>query len=83
MSTSSRGGRGARDGFLCSGSLSRHFLNMKWLTVREVCETAAIARPTLYRYWTLGSGPRFVQRGSRRLVRADWLDDWMFSLEVA
>lgn len=55
----------------------------EWLTTSEAAQMARMSRATLYRYWALDMGPRYVQRGSRRLVRSDWLTDWLLSQEAA
>ena len=33
--------------------------------------------------WAYGEGPRHSQVGNRRLVREDWLQDWLMAGEVA
>lgn len=53
------------------------------MTPDEVCERVGIGRTALYGLWRDGKGPRFSQVGRRRLVREDWLEDWLISCEVA
>ena len=55
----------------------------EWLTVDQVCKQAHIGRTYLYVRWAAGDGPRFSQVGGKRLVRADWLGDWLLMAEVA
>jgi len=52
----------------------------EYLTVNEVTLRARCSRATLYRHWASGTGPRFITR-PRRLVRADWLNDWLLESE--
>lgn len=52
----------------------------EFLTIKEVTVRARCSRATLYRRWASGTGPRYVNR-TRRLVRADWLDDWLLESE--
>lgn len=54
-----------------------------WLTVNTATAEAGISRATLYRYWSLGVGPRYsTTPGGRRRVRVDWLNDWFLDREV-
>ena len=55
----------------------------RWLTTAEVAEAARMSRSTIYRMWACGEGPRHSQVGNRRLVREDWLQDWLMAGEVA
>ena len=55
---------------------------MTWLTVLEACEVARCSRAGLYKWWACGEGPRYVELGRKRLVRQDWLEDWMLAAEV-
>lgn len=54
----------------------------EWMNTEKVCETVGIGRSALYEMWQRGQGPRYSQVGRLRLVRADWLEDWLISLEV-
>ena len=38
----------------------------EWLTASEAALEARVSRATLYRYWSLGDGPRYSQLGTRR-----------------
>jgi|GEM_PF-4275327 hypothetical protein len=54
-----------------------------WLTIKAATAEAGISRATLYRYWTLGVGPRFsITPGGQRRVRAEWLHAWLLDREV-
>lgn len=57
----------------------------EWLTPAEAAKVARISKATLYRYWALGTGtgPRYSQVRNHRLVRRDWLDDWLTAQEAA
>lgn len=48
-----------------------------------MCEQVGIGRTALYGLWRDGKGPRYAQVGRRRLVRADWVEDWLLSAEVS
>lgn len=54
----------------------------EWLDVDTVCGQVGLCRTTLYELWARGQGPRFSQVGRRRLVRDEWLEDWLLSCEV-
>lgn len=55
----------------------------EWLGIEEVCGRVGLCRTSLYDMWARGVGPRFSQVGRRRLVRAEWLEDWLLACEVA
>ena len=55
----------------------------EWLTASEAALEVRVSRATLYRYWSLGNGPRYSQLGARRLVRRAWLTDWLLEKEAA
>lgn len=55
----------------------------QWMDTRGVCEQVGIGRTALYGLWRDGKGPRYAQVGRRRLVRADWVEDWLLSAEVS
>ena len=55
-------------------------MSNEFLTVKEVTLRARCSRATLYRHWASGTGPRYINR-PRRLVRADWLSDWLLESE--
>ena len=54
-----------------------------WMTPSEVAREARVSKATLYRYWTLGIGPRYSQVRGRRVVHKTWLHDWLLSQEAA
>lgn len=54
----------------------------EWLDPDGVCEMIGIGRTALYALWRDGRGPRYSQVGRRRLVREDWLEDWLLECEV-
>lgn len=53
------------------------------MTVDEVCKALMMGRSALYDRWAAGTGPRYSQVGRNRLVRVEWLDDYLMSCEVA
>jgi predicted DNA-binding transcriptional regulator AlpA len=55
----------------------------EWLTASEAALEVRVSRATLYRYWSLGNGPRYSQLGARRLVRRAWLTGWLLEKEAA
>lgn len=53
----------------------------EWIDPDGVCEMVGIGRTALYAMWREGRGPRYSQVGRRRLVRAEWVEDWLLSCE--
>ncbi len=55
------------------------------LTITEVYAILGVSRATLYRWWEADCGPRRIQlpNGGAQRVRADHLEDFIVSLEVA
>ena len=65
----------------CPGTVS--VVSNEWLGIEDVCGRVGLCRTSLYDMWARGVGPRFSQVGRRRLVRAEWLEDWLLACEVA
>ena len=55
---------------------------IEWLTAKQVCERAHIGRTYLYDAWATGTGPRYAQVGTKRLIKDAWLNDWLLAQEV-
>ena len=50
-------------------------------SIPEVCRLTGISRSFIYKEWACGRGLRRFKAGSRTLVRAKALEDWIRSLE--
>ena len=67
----------------CSVRTVRAMCNeTKWLTVTEACKVARCSRAGMYKWWAIGDGPRYSEIGRKRLIREDWLEDWLLAGEV-
>ena len=53
-----------------------------WLTASEATRAARGSRATLYRYRSIGVGPRYTQLSARRLVPCAWLADWLLAQDA-
>jgi hypothetical protein len=47
------------------------------------CKNHGISRAFLYLLWRRGTGPRFMQVGTRRLISKEAACDWRRSMEQA
>ena len=45
-------------------------------TVDEFAEAHSISRGMLYKLWLAGTGPRFIQVGSKRLIPVEAAAEW-------
>lgn len=52
------------------------------LGVREAAACAGISHQMLYKLWERGEGPRYFFIGTRRLIRAETLREWIARREV-
>jgi predicted DNA-binding transcriptional regulator AlpA len=51
--------------------------------VEDFCKRHGFSRAYLYLLWKRGTGPRFMQVGSRRLISKEAAADWRRSMEQA
>jgi len=50
-------------------------------TISEFCDAHRISRSKLYQLWAVGTGPRFIRIGSKKIITIEAAAAWRHSRE--
>ncbi len=62
--------------------MGAHMDGGKLLSIDEFCQRNDISRAFLYLMWKRGTGPRYLQVGSRRKISPTGEDEWRRQMET-